>query len=115
MPTSAQDTVRKDVLYPDELAGRGFRASPGQLNGEIVYWMSEEDGEDLPDDARFGWWLPVEDTDEWTGWIASPKALREALLEVEIEPGEWFRIVSVDRGDDDHDPYEIEIEYPYET
>lgn len=115
MPTKAEDTVRKDVLYPDEQAGNGFIPSPGQLNGEIVYWLSEEDGDDLPDDARYGWWLPVDAVGrDWSGWLAAPRQLREDLLEEAVEPGDAFRVVSVEPGPEDHDEHQYEIEYPYE-
>lgn len=117
MPTSARDTVKKDALYPDELVGESLEADESRLNGELEYWdaSDQDDADELPDDARYGWWLPVRivGTDD-ERWMASPRAVREAFLEEEISPGEAFRIVGLEKGPADHDPYECELEYPYE-
>lgn len=106
-------------MYPDELVGHGLEADESRLNGVgLAYWDAEEpdDASDLPDDARYGWWLPVTPVGEdGELWMASPRAIREELLELGIEPGEPFRIVGLEKGPADHDPYEAEVEYPYET
>lgn len=118
MPSKPEDTVRKDALYPDELVGQGLEPDPTRLNGGLAYWdaSDDDDAEELPDDARYGWWLPVTHVGEDTEvWMAAPRSVREAILEAGIEPGEAFRIVGLEKGPADHDPYEAEVEYPYET
>lgn len=112
MPKSPEDATIKDVLYPDDLPGKGFETV------EYAYYDADDDddAEELPDEAQYGLWLPCMTpvgADE-KKWVSAPRGLREALLEAEYEEGEPFRVLEVDRGPDEHDPYEIEIEYPYQ-
>lgn len=118
MPVSSRDRLSKDALYPDELVGQGLVPCPDRLNGELEWWdaSDDDDAEELPDDARYGWWLPVQPVggDEKV-WMAAPRAVSETLDELGVEPGEAFRFVGLEKGPADHDPYEAEVEYPYET
>lgn len=118
MPSTADDTVKKEVLYPDESVGEGLVARDEYGDDSaIMFWNAENGDQDvLPDGARYGWWLPVTliGTDEHA-WLASPRGLREAIVENGIKPGDAFRVIGCEKGPADHDPYEVEIEYPYET
>lgn len=113
MPTSGRDTVTSEVLYPDELPGRALEADPERLNGELAFWDADDldDQEDLPGQgASYGWWLPVVDTaDGEPRWAVAPRELRERLVELELEPGEAFEVLSVERGDADDDPYRVDV------
>lgn len=123
MPRSLDESTRKDAIYPDEMArtGDSYLIDADRLNGTVQTWDASDpdDAEALPEDAQYGEWLPVIDAvDPEYGepvWLAAPRALRETLLEAGAEPGDAFRVLAVEKGPEDHDPYEIEIEHPYET
>lgn len=111
MPKTPEEATAKDALYPDDLPGKALEIV------EYAYYDADDDSDadHLPDDARYGWWLPVsevgvEDSDIWA---AAPRDLREALIDVDAAEGDAFRVIEVDKGPKDHDPYQVEIEYPY--
>lgn len=109
MPTKAEDTVKKDVLYPDDLDGATLEIDGERLNGVTAFWhaQDENDAEDLPDGAREGWWLPVDSAEHGKVWAAMPRALREEIID--HDPGEIFEVVRLEKGPGDTDPYESEI------
>lgn len=113
MPTKAEDSVRKDVLYPDELQGKSLIAR-GE-DGVLAFWDAEDDddAEELPEDARYGWFLPVSDVyDDWTGWASMPRSLRMELLKADVKPGDGFH---VKRLQQDEDAEEETAEYTAEV
>lgn len=115
MPRDLRESTQKDVLYPDELPGETLQVCPDRLDGEIVTWEAGEPGErtpdydDLPDGADFHDWLPVVHPDHGTAWACAPRALREALLGLDLEPGDFFQVTDHYRGDDEHDPHEFGV------
>lgn len=117
MPSKGRDTTTEEVLYPDSLPGKGFQVREEATNeGHIWFWDAEEDGAELPDDANFGWFLPVYHPvgTDVERWVSAPRALRDAL----VDGWDWdeidaFRVLEVEKGDLEHDPYEIEVEIPY--
>lgn len=107
MPTKAEDTVKKEVLYPDDLPGSTLEIDGERLNGETAFYHAEDDGEALPDGARRGWWLPVDSAEHGPVWAAMPRVLREEIAG--HEPGEIFEVVSIGKGPGETDAYEAEI------
>lgn len=107
MPVDPEKSIEKKVLYPDDLPGEGF------VVREYLYYESNEVEED---DAQFGMWLPVKKVgiDEEL-WMNAPRNLRERLVRLDVEEGDAFRVLEAERGPADHDPWEFEIEYPYES
>lgn len=107
MPTEPEDSTR-DVLYPDDFEGV---QAPIQIR-EYAYYEPqerEEDDESTPEDAQYGYWLPVSIGDSDT-WMAAPEALRSGLLSKGAEEGDTIVINTVSRGSEDHDPYEISFD-----
>lgn len=113
MPLDPEDAATRDVLYPDELEGEAL------VLDEYAYYDADDeaDREELPEAAQYGLWLRVSPVgvDDGETWIAAPRSLREALYFEEAEEGDAFRVLSVERGEAEHDPYEVDIEYPYHT
>lgn len=113
MPTKSRDTIEQDAQYPDSLTGMGWVIDPDRLNGEVLYWDADdpEDQEDLPDGAQYGWWLPVHPAGEpdLARWAAAPRALREAIADLALEPGDAFEVTDVESGEAEHDPYTVEV------
>lgn len=111
MPTSGEDTVKKDVLYPDQLVGETLVIDEGWdlLDGEVQFWdaADPDDKKALPDGAKNGWWLPVQSAERGTLWIACPLQLREAILE--LQPGDAFEVIGMAPGQGENDPYDVEI------
>ena len=110
MPTKGEDTTAKEVLYPDDLAGRTLELDPDrELNGGMAYWAAEDtaDAERLPDGAKRGWWLPVDCADDGRLWMAVPRALREELNS--LQSGDIVEIVRCEKGPGDTDPYSVEV------
>lgn len=116
MPETAEDTVRKEVLYPDELQGesfivRGGPALPDEEGAKCPVYDAELDREHLPDDAKTGKYVPVERLyDEWTGWIAAPGAVRQWLADEVVMTGDAFHVVKCGREGDGTTPYEVDME-----
>lgn len=115
MPTSARDSVQFDVLYPDELPGAVMRIRDHEkLNGEVEFWDADDpdDRDDLPGGtkpASYGWWLPVEHSEHGDVWVASPRALREGVFDLDLDIGDCFEVTDVVEGDEEHDPYELVV------
>jgi hypothetical protein len=114
MPVEPDDSVLKEVYYPDDVTEvDGF-----QIRERFAFWDSDDsdDSEELPEEARHGLWLPVTPLGhgEEESWLSAPRQLREALVEAEVEAGDSFRVLEMEKGPADHDPYEVEIEAPYE-
>lgn len=112
MPTRADDTVTKEVLYPDDLTGETLEIDPeGRLNGELAFWNAEdpEDTEDLPDGAKRGWWLPVDSADHGQVWASMPRDLRESLAEKGLTSGDIIEVLSHEKGPGDTDPWMAEV------
>ena len=112
MPVNPRDSVEKECYYPDDLAdGVGF------VIREFAFWdaSDDDDAEELPDNAQYGFWLPVspmsdKDVD---AWLSAPRALREDLVDNDAEEGSSFRVLEIAKGEADHAPYSVEIEIPY--
>lgn len=109
MPTEPSESIKKEVLYPDDLPGYG----PLVID-EYLYWECEEkeDRDDLPEGARYGTWLPIQANGSETApeWIAAPRCLREFLEEVDAEQGTCFEVLELEKFEHaDHAPYEGEF------
>jgi len=106
MPKSPEDATTKDVLYPDDLAGKKLQIEA------YAYWdaSDEEDRAELPEDAQYGLFLPVNTTtgDDGRVWASAPRALRDDLMRHEVGEGDWFEVLEVEKGPADHDPYHLE-------
>lgn len=106
MPKTPQEATLKEVQYPDDLPGEKWTIV------EYAYYDADddEDAEELPDDAKFGYWLRVEKagTDEET-WACSPRTVREHLLENGADEGDTFEVFEMKRGDGPSDPYYAEM------
>lgn len=97
MPRDLEETVGKDVWYPDELPELGTV----RLVSDAVYEADEVEA----DDARFGLWMKVEnDGDE--KWIAAPSELREALVN---RDSDVFQVRATEKGDAEHDPWKVQV------
>lgn len=111
MPTSADDTVTKEVLYPDSLSGETLELDPdGRLNGQgMAFWNADDpgDAESLPEGAKRGWWLPVDSAEHGQVWAAMPRELRERIAE--LESGDIIEVLSCEKGPGETDPYMVEI------
>lgn len=107
MPVEPSESIRKEVLYPDDLPGHG-----PLVVDEYLYWECEDpdDREELPEDANYGTWLPVQDGAEERVWISAPRALREFLEEEGAEEGTCFEVLELAKsGPEDHAEYEGEF------
>lgn len=112
MPTDAEDTVTKDVLYPDDLSGETLEIDPeNRLNGGLAFWQSDidADAEELPEGAKRGWWLPVDSAEHGETWASMPRELREQLIENGLQSGDIFEVLSLEKGPGETDPYMAEI------
>lgn len=114
MPRTPEETTTKEVLYPDDLPGENLQieeyAYYGCLDDETPGRCDDcEDCEELPDGAKYGLWLPVENG---TGrqWAAAPRALREDLLELGLDSGDAFRVTQAEKGPHDHDEWHIDVQ-----
>lgn len=96
-------STEKDVLYPDDLAGRG-----------PLWIVAQEplEADDVPhDDAQYGMWaeLPEDDPAEY---LAAPRQIRELIGEAWEERPDaellGIEILEAERGPQDHDEWEIE-------
>lgn len=111
MPTDPEETLR-DGIYPDDLRQMDRiilhdRYAEGFWNAD-----DDDDAQDLPDDCGHGWWIPISSggpSDE-PRWLSAPEELRTWLVRKDLDPGDRFRVKSIERGPEDHDPYEMEIE-----
>lgn len=115
MPTTPEDSTRKEVLYPDELQGESFFCRDvGGFGGDLPLVFDADDEEDdqvLPDDARHGYFIPVEKLyEDWQGWVSAPGAFRVALVDEGIKTGEGFHVKRCDRDGNGTTPYEVVIE-----
>lgn len=106
MPKTPHEATVKEVQYPDDLVGEKW------VIDEYAYYDADdpEDGEELPDDAQYGFWLRATKagTEEET-WLSSPRTIRERLLEENAEEGDCFEILELKRGDGPEDPYHAEL------
>lgn len=103
------DTVKRDVLYPDSLSGEIFEARSGpDSNGVFEAYHAEDDADHLPDGAKNGWFLPVIHVEHGEIWIAAPRDLREALVGLDL--GDAFEVLSCEKSQDSETaPYYAEI------
>lgn len=111
MPESGRDTVSKDVLYPDDLTGETLIIDPAdRMNGEMLFWNAEDEGdsEDLPDDARYGYFFPAIHPEHGEIWVSAPRELREVLVD-KINPGDEIEVLSLEKGPGETDPYMAEV------
>lgn len=108
MPTEPSESIKKEVLYPDDLPGYG----PLVID-EYLYWETEEqeDREELPEEARYGSWLPIQSNGETSPeWIAAPRCLREFLEGVDAESGTTFEVLELEKsGHEEHAEYQGEF------
>lgn len=112
MPTKPEDTVKKDVLYPDDLPGCTLEIDGERLNGSLEFFHAKDDADHLPDGAREGWWLPVDSAEHGETWATMPRVLREEIMG--HEPGDIFEVVSLGKGPGETDPYQAEVAWPVE-
>jgi hypothetical protein len=105
MPKSPDEATTKAVQYPDDLPGEKWTIT------EYLYWdaSDEADREELPEDAKYGLWLPVRraGTDAET-WASCPRALRDWLIENDADEGDTFEVLAMKKGDAPHDPYAVD-------
>lgn len=113
MPTDAADTITKDVLYPDDLGGKTVEIDPeNRLSNGLAFWKADDQGdaEMLPEGARHGHWLPVDDADEGTVWMSCPRDLREVMVSEGLESGDIIEILSCEKaGSGETDQWYAEI------
>lgn len=107
MPVDADDTLAKEVLYPDDLSGRTLEIDPdGLMNGTVQFWDADE--EPTPDGAKHGLFFPADCADEGQVWVAAPRDLRKSLAD--LEPGDIFEVLSCEKaGPGETDPFYAEI------
>jgi Fe2+ transport system protein FeoA len=107
MPKSPEEATTKEVQYPDDLPGEKWTIV------EYAYYdaQDEDDAEELPEAAQYGWWLRVRPAgrDSET-WASAPRDLREKLLELGLEEGDTFEVYELKKGPGDHDPYHAEVD-----
>lgn len=99
MSNAFSDSVKDDVLFPDDLPGQGRLqlVSDGPIPAEEVPY----------DDAKYGLWIEV-DGDRFA---SAPEQLREFLGNAVEEHGTTdlvFEVLEAERGPRDHDPWELE-------
>lgn len=99
MPRDLEETIGKEVYYPDEIPELGTV----ELVSRAVYEPDEVEH----DDAQYGLWMKVENGDG-EKWISAPSALREAIAE---KDSDVFNVRSVEKGPADHDPYQIDVDF----
>ena len=110
MPTKLEESVSgaAELVFPDDSDGTY------SLRERSVYDADEVRVELETDIPEYGSWLPV--TDEETGneaWLIAPSQLRAALVEDDIQTGERFEIVTMQKtGREQSDPYRVEIRFP---
>lgn len=106
MPVSPEDSVKKEVLYPDDLPGMELEIR------ENAYYDAEqdEDAKHLPEKAQYGLFLPVKDVAGDDLWASAPRGLREALLEAGLGSGDSFIVTDLQKGSAEHDPYQATVE-----
>lgn len=97
-----KESTVKEVLYPDDLQGRG----PIEI-------VSEEpiEADEVPiDDARYGLWAEVAEGHDFR-YIAAPRQVRELIGEAIEQNGGLpvvIEVLEIDRGPLDHDEWEVE-------
>lgn len=115
MPVEPQDSIEKECYYPDDVQTvDGFT-----IRDTFAFWdvQDDDDADDLPEDANYGLWLPVTplSNGEADAWLSAPRMLRELLVEAEADVDDSFRVLEMEKGPADHDAYDVEIEYPYQS
>lgn len=96
-------STEKDVLYPDDLAGRG------------PLWILAKkplEADEVPhDDARFGKWAELHEADP-AEYLAAPRQIRALIGDAWEENRDadviGIEILEAERGPEDHDEWEIE-------
>lgn len=111
MPVSPTDSLR-DALYPDDLPQEERIIVHSKFSEG--FWVAEDDddAQDLPDDANYGHWMPVVGSgpDDEPRWMSAPEAVRAWIVKKNIEPGDHLRVRTIEKGEMDHDPYEVDLE-----
>lgn len=111
MPTDAEETVAKEVLYPDDLSGETLEIDPdGLLDGGLAFWNADGDAEALPDGAKRGWWLPVDSAEHGQVWASMPGDLREQMVDADLGSGDIIEVVSMKKqGGEETSPWKAEM------
>jgi hypothetical protein len=110
MPEDLSDSVSgsTELVFPDDSDDQTYR-----LRERSVYDAEEVRSEIESDIPQYGSWIPVELEDGEEAWLTAPSALRAALVEGDVRPGEAFHIGRMEKeGLDQSAPYEVTISYP---
>lgn len=104
MTNPMRDSLNDEVLYPDDLTGIDHL--------ETAHLTPLEAEEVDHENAQFGQFVEL-NGDGPPHWAAAPRQLREFLANAYDEHGSeeiGFRVTEAERGDRDHDPWEIEAQ-----
>lgn len=99
-----RESATKDVLFPDDLPGRG----PVRVVGEPL-----EADQIETDSVEHGIVAELHETHA-AEYVICPLALREEIAERWKNGSSTFEVLEAERGPKDHDPWEFEFRDPSE-